>query len=88
MIRSLLTASPLAISIVQNGRIVFVNPPFEKLTGYTEDELIGEDLSGIIVAEDMGLARERMMKALNGERLSPYELRIRSKEETPDGSWK
>ncbi len=41
--RNLVFSLPDGIFIVQNQRIVFVNPSMETLTGYTENELIGSE---------------------------------------------
>ena len=45
----LLIDAPVAIRLVQNQRIVFSNPILQKLTGFTEDDLIGEEPSNLII---------------------------------------
>lgn len=57
--RSLIEKSLAPIHIVQNGRIVYANESFEKVTGYREDELsCMENLSLLIHPED----REDVLK--------------------------
>ena len=47
--RNLITSLPEGIFIVQERKIVFVNPGMERLTGYNADELIGKDANQLFL---------------------------------------
>ncbi|NQT49057.1 MAG: PAS domain S-box protein [Chloroflexi bacterium] len=79
LFRSLFTSSPIGIYIVQNGKFKMVNPSFRKLTGYSEDELVGMNSLDIVLPEDRNGVREKAVKMLKGERSAPYELRYVTK---------
>jgi PAS domain S-box-containing protein len=68
-------SSQVGIYIVQDGRFVFVNPQFQKDTGFSTDELLGTDSLGIVHPEDRETVRENAAKMLKGELNSPYEYR-------------
>ncbi|MDZ7699153.1 MAG: PAS domain S-box protein [Deltaproteobacteria bacterium] len=71
--------SPIGIYIVQNGRFVFVNPEFQRISGYDEKELLGTDSIGIVLSEDQEQVREDAVQMLKGERHVPYEHRVVAK---------
>ena len=55
MLDSLLQQSPIAMVINdKKNTITVVNPAFEKLFGYTRDEVVGKRLEDILPPEDMG----------------------------------
>jgi PAS domain S-box-containing protein len=68
-------SSQVGIYIVQDGKFVFVNPQFQKDTGFSADELLGTDSLGIVNPEDRDTVRENAAKMLKGELNSPYEYR-------------
>jgi len=68
-------SSQVGIYIVQDGKFVFVNPQFQKDTGFSADELIGTDSLGIVHPEDRETVRENAAKMLKDELNSPYEYR-------------
>lgn len=74
--RVLFNNSPTGIYIVQNGKLKFVNPQFQKLTGYSKDELSGMDPLRLVFPGDRNMVRENAVKLLKGERNSPYEYRF------------
>lgn len=63
----------------EEGTITSLNPAFEKLTGWSRTEWLGKSFASIIHPDDLPLASETFQKALRGETLSPYELRVLSK---------
>jgi PAS domain S-box-containing protein len=68
-------SSQVGIYIVQDGKFVFVNPQFQKDTGFSADELLGTDSLGIVHPEDRETVRENAAKMLKDELNSPYEYR-------------
>ena len=68
-------SSQAGIYIVQDGKFVFVNPQFQKDTGFSADELLGTDPLMIVHPEDREVVRENAAKMLKGEPISLYEYR-------------
>ncbi|MCK4956518.1 MAG: PAS domain-containing protein, partial [Candidatus Cloacimonetes bacterium] len=72
-----------------DGKIMFVNPAFEKMTGYESSELVGEGvtdlLSKIIKPEDVEKIIASVETVLKGKIFTPVSIRFVSKEnrETP-----
>ncbi len=79
LFKTLCTGSPTGIYIVQEGKLRFVNPLFQQLSGYTQDELVSMDSLELVVAEDKALVRESAIAMLKGQRSAPYEFRITTK---------
>lgn len=65
--------SPVGIYIVQDGRFQYVNPEFQLITGYSEDDLSGMGSMSLVFPEDRALVRESALKMLRGGRTAPYE---------------
>jgi len=76
LFRRLFIGSPIGIYIVQDGVFQFVNPEFQKATGYSEDELIGKESLSLVISEDRDLVRQNAVRMLKGEQSSPYEFRV------------
>lgn len=79
MFKTLASSSPVGIYIVQDGRFRFVNPQFQKYTGYTEAELLGMQSLQFATPDDRARVRDSAVKMLKGERTLPYEYRIINK---------
>lgn len=79
LFRILFYSSPIGIYIVQDGRFRFVGHQFARITGYSEDELIGISSLNLVLPEDRNVVRENAVKMLKGERSSGYEFRILTK---------
>jgi diguanylate cyclase (GGDEF)-like protein/PAS domain S-box-containing protein len=76
LFETLAGSSPVGIFIVQDGVLQFVNPEMQRLTGYGEDELVGQDPLILVPEnerEDMALSAEAL---LSGARRHPYEHRF------------
>jgi PAS domain S-box-containing protein len=65
-------ASPIGIFIVQDRRFSLVNREFQRISGYSEDELLGNEASKLVFAEDWEEVRTNAIEMLKGERSSPY----------------
>jgi len=73
--RTLGSSSPVGVYIFQDRKFRFVNPQFQKYTGFSEDELLGKESLELVHPEDRERVRESAVAMLKGNRLSPYELR-------------
>ena len=77
--RILVEAAPDVIySISSDGKLISLNPAFEKITGWKCDEWIGKPFTGLIHPDDVAKAVESFQKTLAG---TPelVELRVRAK---------
>ncbi len=68
--------SPVSIYIVQDGRFCFVNPQFQKTSGYSEEELLGLQPLGLVHPEDRQRVRDHAIAMLKGQILTPCQFRI------------
>jgi PAS domain S-box-containing protein len=68
--------SPLGVYILQEGRIQYTNPHFQKLTGYSEKELSGRELLSLISVADTDVVKSSTIFTLQEERPYPCEYRI------------
>lgn len=73
-------SAPIGTFIVQDGKFQFVNPYFQKITGYGKDELLDMESLGIVHPADRDMVRENAVKMLKEQRSSPYEHRVITKE--------
>ena len=80
--RLLAEQSPNMIFINQKGRIVYVNPRCQKVTGYTRDELCapGFDFMTLIAPDDRDLVKAKFAQHTQGKEVTPYEYRLITKE--------
>ncbi|MCX6003448.1 MAG: PAS domain S-box protein, partial [Chloroflexi bacterium] len=76
LFRTMSDSSPVGIFIVADGKFQFVNPQFEKYTGYSRDQLLGTGLLAIVLPEDRDLVRENAVKMLKEQRSATYEYRL------------
>ena len=75
--QALLRNAGLGIYIVQEGNFQFVNPVFQKLTGYTEKELLRKYSLDLVHAEDREIVRKKAIENLKSENgVIPYEYRL------------
>jgi len=76
LFKTVTNSSPVGIYIVQDKKFILANPRFQKLTGYSEEELLGMDSLGLVLPEDREAVRKKAVKMLKGERSSPYQFRV------------
>lgn len=74
--RLLVRNIPIPVYIVQDGLLRFVNPAFEKMTGYTENELTGKDFLYLIHPEDMVSVKKNAEWSIKANKSSYYEFRM------------
>lgn len=76
---SIFLDSPIGIYIVQNGKFLFVNPKFQRISGYDENALLGTESLEIVLPEDRERVRISAIEMLKGMRHVPYEHRVVTK---------
>jgi diguanylate cyclase (GGDEF)-like protein/PAS domain S-box-containing protein len=81
LFRTLANSSSAGVYIVQDGKFKFVNPCFQQVTGYSEDEIVGRDSLALVLDEDKEVIKENALKMLRGERISAFETRVSAKAE-------
>ncbi|MGD1000287.1 MAG: ATP-binding protein [Candidatus Brocadiia bacterium] len=79
LFQTLILSAPTGIYILQGRQFRMVNPEFQRLTGYNDDELLSMDSLGLIFPEDREAVRATTMKMLKGQYAIPYECRILTK---------
>jgi diguanylate cyclase (GGDEF)-like protein/PAS domain S-box-containing protein len=65
--RSLIENSLVGVYILQDGKIVYVNPRLCEMSGYSFDELIGLEITEFIYPEDLPLVKENISKRFQDE---------------------
>jgi len=75
--QALLRNAGLGIYIVQEGNFLYVNPVFQQLTGYTEEELLGKYSLDLVHPEDGEMVKKKAVENLKSASGSvPYEYRL------------
>ncbi|MGD2127605.1 MAG: PAS domain-containing protein [Desulfobacteraceae bacterium] len=64
--------SPIGIYIVQDGMLVYVNPEFQEISGYYEEELLNMSPQEIVHPDDWDMVKENAINMLKGKRSAPY----------------
>ncbi len=72
--------SPIGIFIVQDGKFVFANPEFCRISGFSESEILRMKSLEIVQRDDKESVRKNAIKMLKGEISVPYEHRILTKQ--------
>lgn len=62
-----------------DGRIISLNPAFQKVTGWSDTEWLGKPFTSIIHIDDLTIAKKTFEQASSGKVTSPFELRVLSK---------
>ncbi len=76
LFEALFMSSPIGICVIQEGLFKFVNPQFENDTGFSNDELLGEDSLDLVLIDDRDPARRNAVMMLKGQRSSPFQFRM------------
>jgi len=78
--QALLQSTGAGIYIVQKGKLVYLSPFFETLTGYTAKELVGQESISLIHPDDREVVRKAAISNLKRHRMAnPYEYRFLKK---------
>ncbi len=78
-IKASFMSSPVGIYIIRDGRFIFTNPMFQKITGYTEKELLSKNPLDLVIEEDRSRVRKRAAQMLKWERSDAYQYRVLDK---------
>lgn len=76
LFRTVADHAPMALYIIQDGVVRFVNPHFAALTGYPEAALVGRDGIWLVADEERPGVQAAAAAMLRGERTQPYEFRV------------
>lgn len=80
LFRTLTEKSVAGIYVVQNGQFRFVNANAASYAGYSTEELIGKKSDFMVHPEDREAVKKNARAMLRGERSSPHEFRIITKQ--------
>ena len=72
-------SSPLGIYIMQDEKLQYTNPQFQKITGYSQKELLSRELLSLVAVEDSDVVRSSTAFTLQEESPYPCEYRILNK---------
>lgn len=67
MFKNLVNHTIVGVYIIQNNRLVYVNPKFEEYSGYTQDELIHMEISDLIAPDSRDDFSKLLINRLNGK---------------------
>ena len=78
--RNLIENAPDVIfTLASDGTITSLNPAFEKITGWPRSEWLNKHFVHIIYPDDLRRGLEFLQRALKGEKIAPFELKVFSK---------
>ena len=66
------------------GKLLAVNPAWQDLLGWSEQDLIGQPIGELIHSDDIAAMQDRFARLIGGEVLERIELRLRHR----DGRWR
>lgn len=76
----LISALPVGVYVVQDGRFQIVSSRFQAITGYSDKELLGMPCLQIVHPQDRAAVRDRAVSMLKSGQCIPYEFRILTKQ--------
>jgi PAS domain S-box-containing protein len=75
--RSVIENVGVGVVVVQDGRMVFVNPSMERIVGHSTEAMMAMPFTGTIHPDDVALVAERHQRRLRGETVEEnYSFRI------------
>jgi diguanylate cyclase (GGDEF)-like protein/PAS domain S-box-containing protein len=74
--KDIIANAGVGIYIVQDSKFVYVSDLYQKITGYTDKELLGEYSLKYIYPDDREKVRYQAIKCLKKESFKPYEYRF------------
>jgi PAS domain S-box-containing protein len=79
LLRNIYESSPLGIYIVQDEKLQYTNPQFQKITGFGKSELLQREWLSLMPVEDIDVVRSSMVFTLQESSPYPCEYRILNK---------
>ncbi|KQW66961.1 hypothetical protein ASE17_19960 [Phenylobacterium sp. Root77] len=64
----------------RNGKFRAINPAWEKVLGFSSEELVGAPVHALIHLDDLPAMHERMARAARGESIGEFECQVRSRD--------
>ena len=80
MSRSMLDNAAMGVYLLQDKKFLYVNPTFEKIIGYSSEELVGRDAINYVHPDDRSIVRTKAVENLKGISSLPYEFRVLRKD--------
>lgn len=78
--RALAESTSTAIFLIQDTKYIYINPAFERMVGYTMDDLAGMNFWDFIHPDCLELVKTRGISRMQGEEVPPwYEIKFISK---------
>ena len=77
---NILESSPIGIYLLNETRFHYVNPLFEKITGYTRQELMGTNLTDYVHPEDRHSVQTKLLQVLEDCNPSSCEFKFMTKD--------
>ena len=78
--KTLAEKSMAGVYVVQDGNFRFINSNAASYAGYTREELLDQEAGLLVIPEDREKVRQNAKAMLRGEKSSPYEFRIITKQ--------
>ena len=73
------TLSDFVFIIDSTGKFTYINPEFEKITGFSVEEFIGHPFTELLIPEYVESTVNRFKKGLSGKTIPVYEIEIKHK---------
>lgn len=70
--RALFENIGVGVAVVQNQRMVFINPAMERICGHSRDYLMSVPYGSIVHPDDLPSVQARHLRRLNGEKVEDY----------------
>ena len=74
--KDIIANAGVGIYIVQDSKFVYVSELYQKITGYSDKELLGEYSLKYIYPDDRDTVRYQAIKCLKKESFEPYQYRF------------
>jgi PAS domain S-box-containing protein len=79
-LKAMLDSSPVVVLLIQEGKLIYLNPAAEKITGWKEEEFIGKSFTGFVHKDDIEVVIKNNRERMGGNSfLAPYIIRINKK---------
>lgn len=73
---SVVNNSQEGIFVIQDLKLKYVNPAMERISGYSQEELLAVSYENLVHADDRPILTKNYAKRVEGEHVEPYDFRI------------